>query len=130
MGDNLNVKIGQLNIPRIIGMQITQWGNICFRRHCEFVATYKPFLKFGRPVWELYSPLCNLHPNNSGNIKLTNFNIQVISHCKTRGFNLIVLLYNRRITSYSVSGDVEIYTICAISMIKGNFLFCFVFISA
>jgi hypothetical protein len=104
--------------------------NICFRRHCEFVATYKPFLKFGRPVWELYSPLCNLHPNNSGNIKLTNFNIQVISHCKTRGFNLIVLLYNRRITSYSVSGDVEIYTICAISMIKGNFLFCFVFISA
>lgn len=26
MGDNLNIKIGQLDIPRIIGVQITQWG--------------------------------------------------------------------------------------------------------
>jgi hypothetical protein len=26
MGDNLNIKIGQLDIPRIIGVLITQWG--------------------------------------------------------------------------------------------------------
>ena len=29
MGDNLNIKFGQLDIPRIIGVQITQWGITC-----------------------------------------------------------------------------------------------------
>ena len=53
----------------------------CNRRDVDFVATYKPFLKFGRPICALYSPICNLHPNYFGNLKLTNFYIQVLSHC-------------------------------------------------
>jgi hypothetical protein len=55
-------------IPRPLDYDVTRnflivinnaLNNICFRRHCEFAATYKPFLKFGGPVWALYSPMCN-----------------------------------------------------------------------
>ena len=77
-------------IPRLIDNEST--GNfvtvvnkalksLCIRRNIDFVATYKPFLKFGRPVCELFSPICKLHPNYFGNLKLTNFYVQVISHC-------------------------------------------------
>ena len=55
--------------------------SLCMKRNVDFVATYKPFLKFGRPVCELFSPICKLHPNYFGNLKLTNFYVQVISHC-------------------------------------------------
>ena len=53
----------------------------CNRRPVGFVATYKLFLKFSRPICALYSPLCNLHLNYFGILKLTNFYIQVLSHC-------------------------------------------------
>ena len=58
-----------------------QLQSICQKRAVKFVATYKPFLKFGVPVCEFYSPICNLHLNHSGNIKLTNFFVQVLAHC-------------------------------------------------
>jgi hypothetical protein len=46
-----------------------QLQSICQKRAVKFVATYKPFIKFGVPVCEFYSPICNLHLNHSGNIK-------------------------------------------------------------
>lgn len=55
--------------------------NICFKRGVNFVATYKPFVKYGVPVCELFSPICNLHLNYFGNLKLTNFFVQVLAHC-------------------------------------------------
>jgi len=77
-------------IPRLLDYDFTKncviavnksLKHTCNRRHVGFVATYKPFLRFGWPICALYSPLCNLHPNYFGNLKLTNFYIQVLSHC-------------------------------------------------
>ena len=53
---------------------------ICQRRDIQFVCTYRPFVKYGMPDCVLFSPLCNLHLNHKGNIKLTNFFVQVLSH--------------------------------------------------
>lgn len=55
--------------------------NLCLHRGADFIATYKPFVKYGQPIFELFSPLCGLHPNHKGNIKLTNFLVQVLAHC-------------------------------------------------
>ena len=55
--------------------------NLCLYRCADFIATYKPFVKYGQPILELFSPLCGLHPNHKGNIKLTNFLVQVLAHC-------------------------------------------------
>ncbi|XP_063424564.1 uncharacterized protein LOC134708169 [Mytilus trossulus] len=77
-------------IPRLLDFQNTSYfvttinsrlRSLCFKRGVQFVATYKPFLKFGMPVCELYSPICKLHLNYFGNLKLTNFFVQVLSHC-------------------------------------------------
>ena len=66
------------NFVKFVNFQLQ---SICQKRAVKFVATYKPFLKFGVPVCEFYSPICNLHLNHSGNIKLTNFFVQVLAHC-------------------------------------------------
>ncbi|XP_052062920.1 uncharacterized protein LOC127702665 [Mytilus californianus] len=77
-------------IPRLLDFQNTCYfvttinsrlRSLCFKRGVQFVATYKPFLKFGMPVCELYSPICRLHLNYFGNLKLTNFFVQVLAHC-------------------------------------------------
>lgn len=54
---------------------------ICRKRSSVYVTTYRPFLKFGKPICELFSPLCWLHVNHQGNVKLTIFFTQVLSHC-------------------------------------------------
>lgn len=46
---------------------------ICRKRSSVYVTTYRPFLKFGKPICELFSPLCWLHVNHQGNVKLTIF---------------------------------------------------------
>ena len=77
-------------IPRPVDFQNTCYfvttvnrrlRNLCSLRGVQFVATYKPFLKFGEPVCELFSPICKLHLNYFGNLKLTNFFVQVLAHC-------------------------------------------------
>ena len=55
--------------------------NLCLHRGADSIATYKPFVKYGQPIFELFSPLCGPHPNHKGNIKLTNFLVQVLAHC-------------------------------------------------
>ena len=54
--------------------------NMCLHSGADFIATYK-FVKYGQPIFELFSPLCGPHPNHKGNIKLTNFLVQVLAHC-------------------------------------------------
>lgn len=53
---------------------------ICKQRNVLFVATFRPFLRFGEPICALFSPLCNLHVNHQGNLKLANFFKQVLAH--------------------------------------------------
>jgi hypothetical protein len=66
------------NVVKSVNFQLQ---SICHKRAVKFVTTYKPFLKFGVPVCEFYSPICILHLNQSCNIKLTIVFVQVLAHC-------------------------------------------------